>query len=427
MPGARFIEYGGRMNAPRIVSCLLLLLAGSLAPREARALHAIAADPYPGYTSEVYANPDHWLCRPDKDDVCDHDLDTTIVYANGETRLERFRPARSPSIDCFYVYPTISTDPGGNSDLVPGESQELFVVRQQAARLGAVCRVFAPVYRQVTLTALTANLSGGAEVPFDRELAYGDVADAFKHYVANDSQGRGFLLVGHSQGASVLTALVRNEIDPSPELRRRLVSAMLIGTSLQVAEGSDVGGDFQNVPLCHKRDDVGCAIAYASFRATSPPPPNSLFGGARAEGLEAACTNPASLFDGRRSLQIYLPTNAQSLPILPIPPTPDWLDPALGVEIATPFVSLPGLFSGRCAQANGFHYLAVVVNADPEDPRIDDTSGADLTPEWGLHLIDVNLAMGDLVSVARSQARSYCSRRGGCTLGRRIGAPLPRR
>src|SRR5690349_17195251 len=131
---------------------------------------ADADNPYPGYVSATYADPAHWLCRGDTDDVCDHDLDATIVKANGHVRLEHWKPARHPKIDCFYVYPTISLDQTGNSDLVPAADQELFVVRQQAARLGSVCRVFAPVYRQITLTALI-GLLGGNPIPFDSALA----------------------------------------------------------------------------------------------------------------------------------------------------------------------------------------------------------------------------------------------------------------
>jgi hypothetical protein len=368
----------------------------------------------------LYADPDHWLCRPDKDDVCDHDLDATVIQANGDTHIERWRPALRPKFDCFYVYPTISTDPTGNSDFMPGEDQELFVVRQQAARLGSVCRVFAPVYRQVTLTALLGQL-GGNPVEVDRELAYEDVVDAWKHYLANDNHGRGVVLIGHSQGAGVLTALIQNEIDENPAVRDLLISAMLLGTSLQVPEGSDVGADFQNVPLCHKRDDVGCAISYASFRETAPPPANSFFAGSDEEGWEAACTNPASLLGGRDELHAYFATDGRSLPILGTPGVP-WLDPALGVEITTPFVALPGLFDGRCARRDGFHYLEVQANGDPADPRVDDIIGVDLTPEWGLHLIDANVAMGNLVSIARSQARSWCSRHGGCPVAGVPGA-----
>jgi len=32
------------------------------------------------------------------------------------------------------------------------------------------------------------------------------------------------------------------------------------------------------------------------------------------------------------------------------------------------------------------------------------------TPEWGLHLVDANIAQGDLVSVVRRQIRAYAAR-----------------
>lgn len=367
-----------------------------------------ATDPYPGHVSPTYADPAHWLCRPDTDDVCDRELDATSVKANGHTRVERFRPARTPKVDCFYLYPTISTDPAGNSDLVPGETQELYVVRQQAARLGAVCRVFAPVYRSVTLTALTGTLSGNP-IPFDRELAYTDVVDAWKHYVANDNQGRGVLLIGHSQGAGHLTRLVKDEIDPSPVLRARLLSAMILGSSVQVPIGADVGGDFQHVPLCRSRNDVGCVVSYASFRSTVPPPPNSLFGRPLQAGWRAACTNPAALAGGRGTLHPYLPTAGRSLPILPPPPPPPWVDPSKGVQVTTPFVTLPHLVEAECAERDGIVYLSLFVRGDPGDGRIDDIGG-DLTPEWGMHLVDVSVAMGDLVSLAKSQGRAHRKR-----------------
>jgi hypothetical protein len=40
------------------------------------------------------------------------------------------------------------------------------------------------------------------------------------------------------------------------------------------------------------------------------------------------------------------------------------------------------------------------------DPRTDDIGG-DLSPQWGLHLIDVQVAMGDVVELARSQIAAY--------------------
>jgi hypothetical protein len=374
----------------------------------ASALAAPPANPYPGYVSAIYADPATWVCRPDKADACDTDLDATQVKANGKVKVQRWRPAKKPKIDCFYVYPTISSDPGGNSDLVPGENEEIFVARQQTARLGSVCRVFAPVYRQITLTALLAGL-GGTPLPTDSALADADLLDAWKHYVANDNDGRGVVLIGHSQGAGRLVTLIKNEIDGNPDLRARLVSAILLGTSLQVPAGDDVGGDFANVPLCHGPRDTACAISYSSFRSTATPPATSFFGRSLAPGMKAACTNPAALGGGRGTLHPYFPTDGATLPIVTVPP-PAWVDPAKNVTIATPFVTLPRFVDAECAETNGVVYLSLIVHGDPADPRIDDIGG-DLTPEWGMHLIDANVAMGDFVAVVKKQAKAHRRKR----------------
>jgi Protein of unknown function (DUF3089) len=359
---------------------------------------------YVDYRSEIYSDPAHWLCRGDRDDdVCDLDMDATVVAADGSAEIEEFEPAADAPVDCFYVYPTISTDPAANSDLVPAENQELHVVRQQAARLGSVCRLFAPVYRQATLTALTARLSGAtppaAESPVN---AFDDVVDAWKHYMANDNGGRGVVLIGHSQGSGHLTRLIAQEIDPDPNLRARLVSAYLLGSSVRVPPDADVGGVFANVPVCRAEEETGCIVSYASFRSTSPPPAGSFFG--RANGGEAACANPAALGGGSAPLNAYFSAAGASLlggeggtPSVP------WAD---GLAVETPFVALPALVTAQCVERDGFSYLELTVHGDPNDPRVDDIGG-DLTPEWGMHLIDANVAMGDIVDLVSAQIAAY--------------------
>jgi hypothetical protein len=157
---------------------------------------------YAGEESEVYADPASWLCRPDTtDDVCDQDLDLTVVEADGTTSVDAFEPVADAPVDCFYVYPTISRDETTNSDMDASPEEEGFAALNQVARLGETCRVFAPVYRQTTLTALSGAVSGGGGLPAEAgEMAYGDVLDAWEHYLATDNEGRGVILVGHSQG-----------------------------------------------------------------------------------------------------------------------------------------------------------------------------------------------------------------------------------
>jgi hypothetical protein len=348
---------------------------------------------YEGYESEVYADDANWLCRPGlADDACSGDLDTTAIAADGTTTVETFEPAEDPAIDCFYVYPTISVDPGPNSDLDANE--ERGVAFAQAARLGATCRVFAPIYRQVTLGMIGG---GGPPVPEGvdpRQIAYDDVVDAFRHYIANDSDGRGFILTGHSQGAGHLSRLIAEEIDDEPQLRDRLVSAYIIGSSVAVPDGEVVGGDFENVPLCQAADETGCVITYASFRSTAPPPDDSFFGRPRDGDGVAGCVNPAAVEGGSGTLHPYFPGQQA------------FADPTRDAEIETPFITFPDFLEAECVQEGGFSYLQITVDGDPSDPRADDIGG-DLTPVWGLHLIDVQAAMGDLVTVAEAQAAAY--------------------
>ena len=106
-----------------------------------------------------YSKPEAWLCFPGKaGDACAIDMSTTVVKADGSTSVEAFRPDPRAPVDCFYVYPTVSTDPGVNSDMT-ANAEELNVVRQQLARFGSKCRIYAPLYRQFTLTALRGAIT----------------------------------------------------------------------------------------------------------------------------------------------------------------------------------------------------------------------------------------------------------------------------
>ena len=55
--------------------------------------------------------------------------------------VARQRPAANPPIDCFYVYPTVSRDPGLNSDLDMGATEEQRRRRRSSSRASlGVCR-----------------------------------------------------------------------------------------------------------------------------------------------------------------------------------------------------------------------------------------------------------------------------------------------
>jgi hypothetical protein len=368
------------------------------------------AAPDPTVAHADYAAPALWLCRPDlADDRCKVDLDATVVPASGQLSVERFVPARKPDIDCFYVYPTVSNDPGWISDF-QANKDEWDAVRLQFARFGAVCRPFAPLYRQGTLRRLRYPAGGPkpiGEQPPPTLGGYADVLDAWRWYMANENKGRGVVLVGHSQGAVMLTRLLAEEIDGQPA-REQLVSALLLGGLVMVPPGKDVGGSFRSVPLCRSDRRFGCVISYVTFRDRLPPPRTSRFGRAR-DGLRAACVNPANLSGGPGQPVSYfvakgfLNGSGGDIP-------PEWTRPAK--PITTFFVTTPGLITTECVQRGEYDYLALRVNAVPSDPRTDELggqiirhTGVDLS--WGLHLIDVDHSMGTLIQIVERQGEAY--------------------
>lgn len=354
------------------------------------------------YTSEIYSDPAHWTCRPDMTDTCDDDTSVTMISADGSTEVQTFAVDPDAPVDCFYAYPTASEDVTLNSDLIAGREKE--VAFQQAARLSTSCRMFAPTYRSVTLAGLF-----NPAMPGDRTQAwltpFEDIKDAWNHYLANDNQGRGVILLAHSQGTGQLVRLLKEVIDPSEAQRSILISAIMLGGAVAVPEGEDIGAAMQNIPLCRANEQTGCIMTYASFRDTAPPPANAYFGKPGAmgqpspEGEMAGCTNPAALSGGTGVLKSAFVTA-------------DWAftDPALAASITTPFMGFPDLLEAKCVYENGFSYLEIHTNADPTDSRADAFKG-DLSPEWGTHAVDWEVASLSILDVVNDEIAAWLATR----------------
>jgi hypothetical protein len=331
-----------------------------------------------------------WLCRPGQaDDPCTSDLASTAVGADGSAETVAASPATSSKFDCFYVYPTVSEQTTANANLQV-DPVETVTAEEQAARFSQVCRVWAPMYRQRTVASLFKNQPGANQVAYESVLA------GWKDYLAHDNHGRPIIFIGHSQGAAMLIRLLQNVIDPSPRLRKLMVSAILLGGNVTVPIGKTVGGSFRHIPLCGSAAETGCVIAYSSFGKA--PPADTLFGrpgtgvsdlsGQTASAaLQVACVNPVTFSTAPGALLPYFfSTN----------------DPVPGVIVRTPWVSFPGLYSARCETIGGATTLQVTPTGVPGDPR--PLVAATLGPTWGYHLYDVNLALGNLVAdVAREE------------------------
>jgi hypothetical protein len=352
-----------------------------------------------------------WLCRPGlANNPCVGDFTTLRVSnTNAVLGIDHPAPAAKPKVDCFYVYPTISDQQtlNANLNIDPVErSSALF----EAARYSQYCRVFAPMYPELTVHGLLTSPLSTQVAAF--KVAYKGVRSAWRDYLAHDNHGRGVILIGHSQGAMMLMRLIRGEIDKHAGVRRKLVSAVLLGANVVVRKGKDVGGDFQHVPACRKQRQVGCAIAYSTFDA--PVPANPVFGqaGSATAALSASptgsryrvlCTNPASLRGGSADISPLASTTpyapgaiatALASMGLPTPPT------------TTPWIEQVKGYRARCSSSHGANVLQVKALGTAVTPK------PTLSPQWGLHFLDEEIALRNLLDDARGQIAAYTARRG---------------
>jgi Protein of unknown function (DUF3089) len=344
------------------------------------------------------ANADvNWLCRPGlASNPCQGDQTTRYFEPDGSSHVARPETTANPPIDCFYVYPTVSNQPTPNATATPDPEVRSIAV-YQAQRFSTRCRVYVPLYRQVTAAGVT--LAGQTHDTSAYETAYSDVRDAWLDYLGNDNHGRGVVLIGHSQGSRMLRALIRKEIDQKPAVRRLLVSAIIPGANANT-------NDFSNIRPCERAAQTGCVISYSTFNET--PPDDARFGRTDTDPVGSAlglpggkvlCTDPTRLSGSNGRLDSLVPSQPFAPGVILVlliklyggpPPSAD-----------TPWLQPTDHYTGRCETSNGANVLMIspVAEARKLSPSPDDT--------WGVHLVDVNIALGNLVSIVGAQSRAW--------------------
>jgi hypothetical protein len=176
-----------------------------------------------------------------------------------------------------------------------------------------------------------------------------------------------------------------------------------------VPVGQTVGGDFKNIPACQSSGQTGCVVAYSSF--DTAPPANSFFGRvgsslsaqsglgpAPSGNLQVLCTNPAALNGGTGALDPYFVTQ-------PFTGATRTFATPTAIRLPTPWVSYPNRYTATCENSGGASWLQVTAINNPGDhrPVVQQVLG----PRWGLHLVDVNIALGNLVELVGNQSAAY--------------------
>jgi hypothetical protein len=350
-----------------------------------------------------YASKDLWLCRPDiENDHCDTaDLSVTEIRSDGTMVTSEVAPNPDAEVDCFYVYPTVnlSPEPGNTEPLFPHPESVIEIVTREAAHYRGVCRVFAPLYHQMSLVTYHEFPWSWEPTEYFRE-AYDDVGKAFEYYMRVHNEGRDFVLLGRSQGSHMLTRLLEDKFDDDEALREQLVSALLLGPTnrMQVLEGELVGGSLANIPLCTSANETGCVVAFDANAAGADEqdydtsmfyyPPSA-----------RACVNPASLRGTATLAGLTYPR---------------WYEPALpfpeGVD--TEWVRYPNIYTSRCAGADEFHVLLIDLASEytgevPRTPQeLQDALVEFRGAPHNLHFVEDYLVYTDLLHIVEQQIAS---------------------
>jgi Protein of unknown function (DUF3089) len=335
-----------------------------------------------------------WLCKPGQTpDPCAVPLTATVINTNGEESTEKVKKTSNPPINCFYVYPTVSEQPTPNANLEI-EPQEEQIAIDQAARFSQDCKVYAPVYDQVTLDEANGFLK---ELP-PPVSPFPTVLAAFEEFLNKFDKGKGFVLIGHSQGSGELEQLIATAIEGHPAIQSKLVSALIMGGAVTVPNGQDVGGTFKETPTCQTASETHCVIAWSTYYKEPPEGPG--LGRTVIPGRHVVCVNPAQLVQN----------NEQSALLQPYETTVRFPGQIGNFEgeiptATTPWVSTPGEYSAQCHVNGGAGWLQVEGQGTPHDP-------AEFVPEllgpgFGLHLFDGNIALGNTVRMIALQAQEY--------------------
>ena len=326
-----------------------------------------AVNPYPGFKSMIYEQDKMWMCKPGlaKNHCLENIADATEQLADGTFKpyMDTLASGTHP-IDCIFWYPTVNRTEDPTSYDFSDPEPMLSSIRSQAARFSRVCNVYAPFYRQASLN------NGG-----DAELGYMDVVESFKQYIANWSEGRSFVVYGHSQGTGHAMRLIKQEIDNNPDLRKRLVSTLLIGGGL-------AADSFANIPLCTKNGQFGCAVGYRAYGK-----PQSL----SSIGATLACTNPGALEGGKIYTKgAFFKSRGTNYSM------------DLGTEFTATWGLFREFFTAECVKAPSGGSVLMIDYTDKPDMR---KQFLDLSRVigFGLHVFDYQFVLDDMVEMVRAQ------------------------
>jgi hypothetical protein len=177
-------------------------------------------------------------------------------------------------VDVFYLYPTAwtSTDPDNPQVCAIDEPSMLEKApgdyARQATAFETVANIYAPYYRQDNSSPVD-RLHVIAGIPTM------DAAAAFEYYIKHYNNGHPYFLLGHSQGATVLSNILSGYMKTHPEVYKRMIAAYVIGNPVS----AEYLRENPHLKFAEGPDDTGVIISYNTEAPDVDPSTNPVLYG----------------------------------------------------------------------------------------------------------------------------------------------------
>ncbi len=193
-----------------------------------------------------YSKLNSWIAHPESLDV------SKFLPKKNEISSDR------SNVVVFFVHPTTYINRENwnqpNDDLVSNEILKKRIITNQVSIFSACCEVFAPRYRQATLSSFIA-LERNKRSAF--KIAFEDVESSFKFFNKNLRKDRPFIIAGHSQGTMHALKLLK-KIESKPEVFSKFIAAYLVGFSITKS-------DITPLKACEDNYSINCVVAWNSI------------------------------------------------------------------------------------------------------------------------------------------------------------------
>ena len=185
-------------------------------------------------TPTDYSKSEHWLVRPENPD----------------------KP-----VDLVFLYPSSCMDPKAgvicavnNKSMMSGAKRNF---SHQATAFEPIANMFAPFWRQVNATKLSAMSFEEVDAAEWAEPRT-DVYAALDYYFENLNQGRPYFLAGHSQGSRLCYMVLAEYMKEHPDYYANMIAAYCLGDSLT----KDYLVQNPHVKAAQREDDLGVVVSW---------------------------------------------------------------------------------------------------------------------------------------------------------------------